>query len=70
MKKHHYKLKLLLFCCFIWGTAHLNGQNIVSENIQFEVVKTPQIIIDKELMNYKVTVSSPYNLTAEDVKRQ
>ena len=71
MKTHNYNYKLILLSfCFILAVAHTNGQNITSENIQFEVVKTPQTAIDAELRNYKVTVSSPYNLTAEDVVTQ
>jgi len=62
--------RLLLPFCFIWAVAHINGQSITSENITLEVVKIPQTIIDSELRNYKVTVSSPYNLTAEDVLNQ
>ena len=69
MKPRNYK-SLLLFFCFIWAAAHTNGQNITTENIQFQVVKNPQVSINAELRNYKVTVSSPYNLTAEDVVNQ
>ena len=67
MKSNSYKLKLLLSLCFILVIANTNGQSITTENIQFQVVKVPQISIDGELRNYKVTVSSPYNLTAEGV---
>ena len=54
MKKHHSKLKILLSCCFIGITVHINGQSIVSENIPFEVVKIPRIIINEEFKNYNM----------------
>ena len=59
------KFKLLLFVALF--TISLNAQNISSEIVYLKSLKAPKILIDEASRSYKVTVTSPYNLTAEDV---
>jgi len=51
-------------------TLLFNGiyaQNVSSEVIDFVLLQQPKEIIDINSRNFKVTVTSPYNLTADDV---
>ncbi len=64
------KTKLLLMSFIILNTSNLVAQNISSEFIEFESLKAPIYSTEESLRTYKVTVTSPYNLTSEDVIAQ
>lgn len=59
-----FKLQLLLFFLL---TISLNAQSITSELAYIKSLKAPKILVDEANRSYKVTVTSPYNLKAEDV---
>lgn len=48
----------------------LVAQSISAENIEYEMLKAPVYATEEGQRTYKVTVNSPYNLTAEDVIAQ
>lgn len=50
--------------------ANSHAQNINSENIEIQVLQQPKTRLPPASRNYKVTVTSPYNLTKEDIIRQ
>lgn len=54
-------LSLLCFAC------SARAQSINSETVEFQLLKQPQETVDEANRNFKVTVTSPYNLTAADV---
>ncbi len=59
-----------LFFTLLLITSFGYGQNISSENIDFLILKQPKESIDVPNRTLKVTVTSPYNVTAEDVIAQ
>lgn len=59
-----FKLQLLFFFLL---TISLNAQSITSELAYIKSLKAPKILVDEANRSYKVTVTSPYNLKAEDV---
>jgi hypothetical protein len=66
------KLKKLLTVGFLMAlnTSNLFAQNISGENIEYESLKAPIYSTEEALRTFKVNVTSPYNLTAEDVIAQ
>lgn len=66
------KFRILLAFCFIFllNTTVLNAQSISAETIAFDVLKAPKFETEESLRQFKVTVTSPYNLTADDVIKQ
>ncbi|GAB2811328.1 hypothetical protein [Ferruginibacter profundus] len=46
------------------------AQSISSENVDIQLIQSPRVSVNPDLRNYKITVTSPYNLTAEDITRQ
>lgn len=48
----------------------VDAQSINSENIDIQLLQSPKVPVNPDLRNYKVTVTSPYNLTADDITRQ
>jgi hypothetical protein len=48
----------------------LYAQSISSEKVDFQLLKQPQVVIDASNRNFKVTVASPYNLTADQVTKK
>ncbi len=48
----------------------IQAQNISGENVEYQILKTPKIPTDESHRQFKVTVTSPYNLTADDVMAQ
>lgn len=62
-----FKFSHSLLLAPLFFTASLNAQSIYSETVDFQLLKQPLENIDAGSRNYKVTVSSPYNLTADDV---
>ena len=50
--------------------TNVYGQNINSETVEIQVMQSPNVLLAPEFRNYKVTVTSPYNLTKEDIVRQ
>lgn len=46
------------------------AQNISAENVEYQILKSPKTPIDVSHRQFKVTVTSPYNLTADDVIAQ
>jgi len=51
------------------AVANMGAQNISSETIEFQLLQQPKEVIDAGARTYRVTVTSPYNLTAGDVIR-
>lgn len=49
------------------STITLTAQNISSENVDFQILKAPKNTIEPANRLLKVTVTSPYNVTADDV---
>ncbi len=66
------KIKLLLSTCFflLLNSTLSFGQSISAENIEFDVIKAPKFETEEAQRLFKVTVTSPYNLTANDVIKQ
>lgn len=65
------KLNTLFSSLFIFvGSLTIFAQNISSENIDFLILKQPKETIDVANRLLKVTVTSPYNVTADDVIKQ
>ena len=66
------KIKFLpLFCClFLLNFTVAFSQSISAEMINFDVLKAPKFETPEEQRQFKVTVTSPYNLTADDVVKQ
>lgn len=62
--KIRYLIALALFF------TKMTAQNISSETIEFQLSKEPKENIDPSSRNFRVTVTSPYNLTADDVIKQ
>ncbi|WP_291115199.1 hypothetical protein [Flavobacterium sp. UBA6135] len=56
-----------LFLTLLLITSYGFSQNISSENIDFLILKQPKENIDVANRLLKVTVTSPYNVTADDV---
>ena len=48
----------------------LVAQNISSTLIEYEALKSPIFTTEESARTYKVAVTSPYNLTSEDVIAQ
>lgn len=61
------KISCVLLLILKFSSTNLSAQSINAETIDFQLVKSPQATIDENLRNYKVTVMSPYNVTADDV---
>ncbi|MFD0751655.1 hypothetical protein ACFQZS_16005 [Mucilaginibacter calamicampi] len=66
MKPKHIWLLLIAFAL---SPFSLHAQSISSETVDFQYLKQPQVALDESVRSFKVTVTSPYNLTAEDVVR-
>lgn len=66
------KIKLLLSACLILllNSTLSFAQSISAENIDFDVIKAPKFETEEAQRLFKVTVTSPYNLTANDVIKQ
>lgn len=62
--------KLLFALCFFTSITMLQAQSVSSELIEFQMLKAPKTPIDLASRQFKVTVTSPYNLKAEDVIAQ
>ena len=62
---------LLPFCfLFVLSSSSSFAQSISAENVDFDVLKSPKFETPETDRKFKVTVTSPYNLTAEDVGKQ
>jgi hypothetical protein len=60
--------RIYLICLLsVISINQLKAQNISSEIIDFQLLQQPKYVIEGSSRNFKVTVASPYNLTAEDV---
>lgn len=46
------------------------AQNISGENVEYQILRTPKFPTEESHRQFKVTVTSPYNLTADDVIAQ
>jgi hypothetical protein len=66
------KLKNLLAISvlILLNVTNLFAQNISGEFIEYESLKAPVFNTEEALRTYKVNVTSPYNLTSEDVIAQ
>ena len=66
------KYKFLLSLCLVFalnkGISH--AQSVSAETVEFDVLKSPNFETPETDRKFKVTVTSPYNLTAEDVGKQ
>lgn len=65
--KKHYLFGIVISLILL---TKVSGQSFSSERIDYQLVKEPKVIIDKDLRQFVVTVTSPYNLTTEDVIAQ
>jgi hypothetical protein len=65
MKLYRPFLLLLLFL----SVANY-AQNISDESVEYQILKSPKIQTEQSNRKFKVTVTSPYNLTADDVIAQ
>jgi hypothetical protein len=63
-------IKCFLIIALFGKMNSLSAQNISSETVEFQLLQRPKLAIDPNSRSYKVTVTSPYNLTAEDVVRK
>lgn len=61
MKIRYAVVMLLLF------VTNLKAQSISSENVEFQLLQQPKEMIDTGSRNFKVSVTSPYNLTADQI---
>lgn len=61
---------LFLVLVLIFSMSKLNAQSISSENVEYEMLKSPKIFIEEPQRTFKVTVTSPYNITSEDIIEQ
>jgi hypothetical protein len=59
----------LLLLLLTLAQFSLHAQSISSETVDFQYLKQPQVSVDESVRGFKVTVTSPYNLTADDVTR-
>jgi hypothetical protein len=66
------KIKFLIPFCFVvlLNSTPIFSQSISAEDIVFDVLKSPKFETPEADRKFKVTVTSPYNLTAEDVGKQ
>jgi len=65
------KIKYLLkVCLFLFVTNFSIAQSISSELVDYEILKAPKFQTNEDQRNFKVKVTSPYNLTSEDVINQ
>ena len=65
------KIKCLLkVCLFLFVTNFSIAQSISSELVDYEILKAPKFQTNEDQRNFKVKVTSPYNLTSEDVINQ
>jgi len=62
MKFYRPFLLILFFLTF-----SNQAQNISAENVEYQILKLPKTQIEESHRQFKVTVTSPYNLTADDV---
>ena len=61
---------LLKVCLFLFVTNFSISQSISSELVDYEILKAPKFQTNEDQRNFKVKVTSPYNLTTEDVINQ
>ncbi len=66
MKFKYLFLSLLL----VFTSIQTNAQSVSAERVDYEMLKAPKILIDEAQRTFKVTVTSPYNLTSDDVISQ
>lgn len=55
---------------FLLSLVASNAQNISAELVSYQLLREPKIIIDEASRQYSVRVSSPYNLTSDEVYAQ
>jgi hypothetical protein len=60
-------MKVTYALMLLWVMGSVKAQSISSETIDFQLLQEPKEMIDAANRNFKVTVTSPYNLTAADV---
>jgi hypothetical protein len=60
-------MKVTYALMLLWVVGSVKAQSISSETIDFQLLQEPKEMIDAANRNFKVTVTSPYNLTAVDV---
>jgi len=65
--KLNYSFLLILV---LFTSKAIQAQSISGENIEYQILKTPKTPTEESHRQFKVTVTSPYNLTAEDVIAQ
>ncbi|TDE29434.1 hypothetical protein E0I61_09780 [Flavobacterium ranwuense] len=65
------KLNYLLgFVFFLSLFAKANAQSISSEVVEYQLLREPKIMIENGSRQYSVAVTSPYNLTSDEVYAQ
>lgn len=61
---------VLGFVFFLSLFAKVNGQSISSEAVEYQLLREPKIMIENASRHYSVIVTSPYNLTSDEVYAQ
>lgn len=64
------KKTILLAGLFLASLATITAQNINSENVDIQVLQAPKNALPEASRNYAVTVTSPYNVTKDDIIRK
>lgn len=64
------KINQLLFLIIVLYSTQLSAQSIYSEKIDFQLLKQPKVVIDESYRDFKVTITSPYNLTVAEVVKK
>ncbi|UPZ13493.1 hypothetical protein [Flavobacterium humidisoli] len=59
-----------LLLLFLISLSGINAQSISTESVEYQLLKEPKIIIDAGSRQYSVVVTSPYNLTSDQVYAQ
>lgn len=64
------KKTILLAGLFLASLATITAQNINSENVDIQMLQAPKNALPEASRNYAVTVTSPYNVTKDDIIRK
>ena len=64
------KKTILLAGLFLASMATITAQNINSENVEIQMLQAPENVLPEASRNYAVTVTSPYNVTKDDIIRK
>jgi hypothetical protein len=65
--KKRFTLGMKTLAVVLLMCGGINAQNVSSEIVEFQLLQQPKEVIDANSRTYRVTVTSPYNLTTDDV---